>query len=212
MESLRAPSQSSSTTPSNGAPNHGSETVMSYGAPYFPRQTVVSNQPFAVAVTSDNIAERQKNKFDHVHQLHTASVAERKERPLHVPTIEYYLDASRLKLQHTHRPSKSRINRIPQKMSSIATSSAAKNSLSARSGTQERDHAGDDGLLHPKPRETIRSHWGSDSTIGLETASRKDGLFDALDPSQKLVLPKQHEPRSAEDLKQMRSRRKQGEG
>ncbi|GES66859.1 hypothetical protein ATEIFO6365_0016014700 [Aspergillus terreus] len=123
------------------------------------------------------------------------------------------LDAARLRPRHKHKHSKSRDGRFPRLMNPIASSAggSAKALFPTWSGGREKDNDADNGLLRPVTRETTRSRWGSESTVGFGTGSRKGSLFEDMDAGTKLGLIRPQEIRSVEDLEQVRERRKQGE-
>ncbi|KAJ5248644.1 hypothetical protein N7468_000095 [Penicillium chermesinum] len=76
---------------------------------------------------------------------------------------------------------------------------------------RDKDREGDDGLLHPVSRETTRSRWGSDSTSGLDSRSRKGSLFDNPEQHERLGPIQRQHIQSMEDLGRVKNRRKQGE-
>lgn len=116
---------------------------------------------------------------------------------------------------HKHKRSKSRDIRFPRTMSQIASSTGA----GARallptwsgSGSKEKDREGDDGLLRPVTRDTSRTRWGSDSTSGVGTGSRRGSFLEGIEQSDRIGPPRQQEIRSPGDLEQLTSRRKQAE-
>ncbi|EYE93811.1 uncharacterized protein EURHEDRAFT_459340 [Aspergillus ruber CBS 135680] len=116
---------------------------------------------------------------------------------------------------HKHKRSKSRDIRFPRTMSQIASSTGA----GARallptwsgSGSKEKDREGDDGLLRPVTRDTSRTRWGSDSTSGVGTGSRRGSFLEGVEQSDRIGPPRQQEVRSPGDLEQVTSRRKQAE-
>ncbi|ODM15937.1 hypothetical protein SI65_08778 [Aspergillus cristatus] len=125
------------------------------------------------------------------------------------------LDPGKSRPFHKHKRSKSRDIRFPRTMSQIASSTGA----GARallptwsgSGSKEKDREGDDGLLRPVTRDTSRTRWGSDSTSGLGTGSRRGSFLEGIEQSDRIGPPRQQEIRSPEDLEQVTSRRKQAE-
>ncbi|KAJ5086284.1 hypothetical protein NUU61_007591 [Penicillium alfredii] len=131
-----------------------------------------------------------------------------RHRPPPRPLIELGFDAAR---PRRHKHSKSRELRLPRPMSNLASSASARGLLPAWSGGKEKDREGDDGLLRPITRETTRSHWGSDSTSGLGTGSRKGSLLDTPEQHERLGPIRRQEIRSLADLEQVKKRRKQGE-
>ena len=98
-------------------------------------------------------------------------------------------------------------------MNPIASSASARGLLPQWSGGREKESDPDDGLalLRPVTRETTRSRWGSESTTGLGTGSRKGSILDEIDRNNHLGLIRRQEVRSLDDLEQVRERRKQGE-
>lgn len=125
------------------------------------------------------------------------------------------LDPEKSRPLHKHKRSKSRDIRFPRTMSQIASSTGA----GARallptwsgSGSKEKDREGDDGLLRPVTRDTSRTRWGSDSTSGLGTGSRRGSFLEGIKQSDRIGPPRQQEIRSPEDLEQVMSRRKRAE-
>ena len=115
------------------------------------------------------------------------------------------------KSHHRHKHSKSRELRLPRPMSHLASSASARGLIPTWSGSRDKDREGDDGLLRPITRETTRSRWGSDSTTGLGSGSRKGSLLDSSDQHERLSPIRRQEIRSMEDLELLKKRRKQGE-
>ncbi|KAJ5162478.1 hypothetical protein N7492_007870 [Penicillium capsulatum] len=116
----------------------------------------------------------------------------------------------RNKSHHRHKHSKSRELRLPRPMSHLASSASARGLLSPWSG-REKDREGEEGLLRPVTHETTRSRWGSDSTNGLESGSRKGSLLDTPEQHERLGPIQRQEIQSMEDLERVKQRRKQGE-
>lgn len=75
---------------------------------------------------------------------------------------------------------------------------------------KERNRDADDSLLRPITNETSRSRFASDSSAGLSTGSRKGSFVYAVEPTEKIGLVRE-EPRSMEDLEEVKKKRKQGE-
>ncbi|KAJ5587959.1 uncharacterized protein N7459_003724 [Penicillium hispanicum] len=121
------------------------------------------------------------------------------------------LDLDGPKSHHRHKHSKSREIRLPRPMSQLASSASARGLLPAWSSSRDKDREGDDGLLRPITRETTRSRWGSDSTTGLGTGSRRGSLLDTPEQHERLGPIRRQEIQSIEDLEQVKKRRKQGE-
>jgi hypothetical protein len=98
-------------------------------------------------------------------------------------------------------------------MNPIASSASARGLLPTWPGAREKESDPDDGhgLLRPITRETTRSRWGSESTTGLGTGSRKGSILDEIDQNSHFGLIRRQEVRSLDDLEQVRDRRKQGE-
>jgi hypothetical protein len=116
-----------------------------------------------------------------------------------------------LKSHHRHKHSKSRELRLPRPMSNLASSASARGLLPTWSGGRDKERESDDGLLRPITRETTRSRWGSDSTSGLESGSRRGSLLDAPEQYERLGPIRRQEIQSMEDLELVKKRRKQGE-
>lgn len=114
-------------------------------------------------------------------------------------------------LHHRHKHSKSRELRLPRPMSHLASSASARGLLPTRSGGRDKDREGDDGLLRPITRETTRTRWGSDSTSGLGTGSRKGSLLDTPEQHERLGPIRRQEIQSIDDLEKVKKRRRQGE-
>lgn len=115
------------------------------------------------------------------------------------------------KVHHRHKHSKSRELRLPRPMSHLASSASARGLLPTWSGGRDKDREGDDGLLRPITRETTRTRWGSDSTSGLGTGSRKGSLLDTPEQHERLGPIRRQEIQSMEDLEKVKKRRNQGE-
>lgn len=123
------------------------------------------------------------------------------------------LDPGRLRPHHhhqKHKHSKSR-DRFPRTMNQIASSAGAKGLLPTWSGSsKEKDRDGDDGLLRPMTRETTPSRWGSGSTGRLSSGSRRGSFLEGVEQNDR-IGPTRQEICTAEDLKQVKGRRKEGE-
>lgn len=145
-------------------------------------------------MSHDRLPEPTRDKHHHRHLLFDGAA----------------LDATRLRTRHKHKHSKSREGRFPRIMNPIAAT-GAKGLLPAWSGGRDKEGDADNGLLRPITRETTRSRWGSESTVGYGTGSRKGSLLNDVDVGNKLGLIRPRDIRSAEDLEQVRERRKQGE-
>lgn len=109
-----------------------------------------------------------------------------------------------------HKYSKSRELRFPNPMSHLASSASARGLLPTWSGGKDKDREGDDGLLRPTTRETNRSRWGSDSTIGMSDG-RNGSLLDTPGQHEQLAPIRRHEILSMDDLDKVKKRRKLGE-
>lgn len=96
-------------------------------------------------------------------------------------------------------------------MSHLASSASARGLLPTWSGGREKDREGEDGLLRPITHERSRSRWGSDSTGGLTSGSRRGSLLDAPEQHERLGPIQRQAIQSMEDLERVRERRKQGE-
>jgi hypothetical protein len=116
-----------------------------------------------------------------------------------------------LKSHHRHKHSRSRELRLPRPMSHLASSASARGLLPTWSGGRDKERESDDGLLRPITRETTRSPWGSDSTSGLGSGSRRGSLLDTPEQHERLGPIRRQEIQSMEDLEQVKKRRKQGE-
>lgn len=135
-------------------------------------------------------------------------------------TIDTNLDLGRSRSprprpHYKHRHSKSRDGRFPRTMSQIASSAGAKGLLPTWSGgNKEKERDGDDGLLRPITRETTRSRLGSDSTgyLGSGSRSRRGSFLEGVEQNDRIGPTRRQEVRSMEDLEQVKSRRKHGEG
>ncbi|KAF9889493.1 hypothetical protein FE257_007202 [Aspergillus nanangensis] len=85
----------------------------------------------------------------------------------HLPVFDgARLDPTKLRTRHKHKHSKSREVHFPRIMNPITSSTGARALLPTWSGGREKEEDTDDGLLRPVTRETTRSRWGSDSTVG----------------------------------------------
>ena len=109
-----------------------------------------------------------------------------------------------------HRYSKSRDLRFPNPMSHLASSASARGLLPTWSGGKDKDREGDDGLLRPITRETIRSRWGSESTTAMSDG-RKGNMLDTPGQHEQLAPICRHEILSMDDLEKIKKRRKLGE-
>lgn len=116
-----------------------------------------------------------------------------------------------LKSHNRHKHSKSRELRLRRPMSNLASSASARGLLPTWSGGRDKERESDDGLLRPITRETTRSRWGSDSTSGLESGSRRGSLLDGPEQHERLGPIRRQEIQSMEDLELVKKRRKQGE-
>lgn len=113
---------------------------------------------------------------------------------------------------HRHKHSKSRELRLPRPMSHLASSAASARGLLPTWSGRDKDRESDDGLLRPITRETTRtSRWGSDSTVGLGSGSRKGSLLDVPEFPDQLGPIRRQELRNRDDLDMVKKRRKQGE-
>lgn len=144
----------------------------------------------------------------------TAASEHDKRRHHHLVIDTTNLDPGRLRpLSHLrHKRSKSRDGRLPRTMNQIATSAGARGLFPTWSNTsgKEKDRDTDDGLLRPVTRETTPSRWGSDSTGRLGSGSRRGSFLEGIEQNDRLGPPRK-QISSPEDLKQIRSRRKEGE-
>ncbi|KAE8145794.1 hypothetical protein BDV25DRAFT_62253 [Aspergillus avenaceus] len=123
------------------------------------------------------------------------------------------LDRSRYRPGHKHKHDKFRDSRFPRTMSSIASSTYNRGLLPTWPEVREKEGTLDygQGLLRPMIRETNRSGWGSESTTGLATGSRKGSILDGMDQTQNSGLIRRREIRSLNDLEQIKDRRQQAE-
>lgn len=96
-------------------------------------------------------------------------------------------------------------------MSHFASSASARGLLPTWSGGRDKERESDDGLLRPITRETTRSRWGSDSTSGFGSGSRRGSLLDAPEQHERLGPIRLQEIQSMEDLELVKKRRTQGE-
>ncbi|KAF7592384.1 hypothetical protein BBP40_000302 [Aspergillus hancockii] len=88
-------------------------------------------------------------------------------------------------------------------MNPITSTASARGLLPTWPGAREKESDPDDGhgLLRPITRET-GSRWGSESTTGLGTGSRKGSILDEIDQNNHLGLIRRQEVRSLDDLEQ----------
>ncbi|KAJ5808946.1 hypothetical protein N7474_010215 [Penicillium riverlandense] len=113
---------------------------------------------------------------------------------------------------HRHKHSKSRELRLPRPMNHLASSAASARGLLPTWSGREKDRESDDGLLRPITRETTRTtRWGSDSTVGLGTGSRKGSLLDVPEFPDQLGPIRRQGIQNRDDLDIVKKRRKQGE-
>ncbi|KAE8377533.1 hypothetical protein BDV26DRAFT_211870 [Aspergillus bertholletiae] len=178
-----------------------------------------ADRPFAVPRGGDYTAwdssrEPPVLQTHHDHNdCEKASGVPREKHHRHLAFDSVSLDPTKFQPRHKHKHSKSRDGRLPRIMNPIASSASARGLLPPWSGGREKESDPDDGLtlLRPVTRETTRSRWGSESTTGLGTGSRKGSIFDGIDQNNHLGLIRRWEVRSLDDLGQVRYRRKQGE-
>lgn len=156
------------------------------------------NDERQISTTSDTTATNEHDK--------------RRNNHLFIDTTN--LDPGRLRpLSHLrHKRSKSRDGRFPRTMNQIASSAGARGLFPTWSNAsgKEKDRDTDDGLLRPVTRDTTPSRWGSDSTGRLGSGSRNGSFLEGIEQNDRLGPPRK-EIRSPEDLKQVKSRRKEGE-
>ena len=124
-----------------------------------------------------------------------------------LPTLDVPgLDGIGFRRPHKHKRSASTDPRLRRTMSHTTSSGGARNFMPSWSGSREKDRDADDSLLRPTTHETSRSRYGSASTGGVSTGSRKGSLLDTVELNQA-----RREPGSVEELEQVKKRRKQGE-
>ncbi|KAJ5689791.1 hypothetical protein N7462_004183 [Penicillium macrosclerotiorum] len=180
-----------------------------------PNDQPTSQGPFAGQGESARADRRSSRHPHHIHHgtdqppspdsAHPDSRPRSTVKPLFEP-----LGPDAPKPHHRHKHSKSRELRLPRPMSQLASSASARGLLPTWS--RERDREGDDGLLRPITRETTpRSRWGSDSTSGVGSSSRKGSLLDTQESHERLGPIRRQEIQSMNDLEQVKKRRKQGE-
>ncbi|KAE8158168.1 hypothetical protein BDV40DRAFT_28483 [Aspergillus tamarii] len=195
---------------------HGSSTAGNHKPTQVPSDT---DGPFAYSRDGDYVAWNSSREPP-VLQTHcdrkdreNASGATREKHHRHLAFDPASLDPIKFRPRHKHKHSKSRDGRFPRIMNPIASSASARGLLPQWSGGREKESDPDDGLalLRPVTRETTRSRWGSESTTGLGTGSRKGSILDEIDRNNHLGLIRRQEVRSLDDLEQVRERRKQGE-
>lgn len=178
-----------------------------------------SNDPPPAAEPSAGHHERSSR---HPHYQHApdrptspdAAVPATNSSSRHLPSARQLIEPLGFdgnKLHHRHKHSKSREHRLPRPMSHLASSAGARGLLPTWSGGREKDREGDEGLLKPITRETTRSRWGSDSTSGLGTGSRKGSVLNTPEQHGRLGPIRRQEIQSMEDLEKVTNRRKQGE-
>ncbi|OOQ82621.1 hypothetical protein PEBR_40430 [Penicillium brasilianum] len=210
LHHLKSPlSLSSSRATSATFPlTHGSSTPRSNDQPTL-------DEPFAVrneTLTNRHLAEQPPYRRHHGRSHHASpdeSLAHARTRSSSKQVELPGFDG--LKSHHRHKHSKSRELRLPRPMSHLASSASARGLLSTWSSGRDKERESDDGLLRPITRETTRSRWGSDSTSGLGSGSRRGSLLDAPEQHERLGPIQRQEIQSMEDLEQVKRRRKQGE-
>lgn len=210
LHHLKSPlSLSSSRATSATFPlTHGSSTPRSNDQPTL-------DEPFAVrneTPTNRHLAEHPPYRRHHGRSHHASpdeSLAHTRTRSSSKQVELPGFDG--LKSHHRHKHSKSRELRLPRPMSHLASSASARGLLSTWSSGRDKERESDDGLLRPITRETTRSRWGSDSTSGLGSGSRRGSLLDAPEQHERLGPIQRQEIQSMEDLEQVKRRRKQGE-
>lgn len=132
-----------------------------------------------------------------------------RHRSSHRHLSDWHLDGVKSHSRHKH--SKSRELRFPRPMSHLASSASARGLLPTWSGSRERDRDGDNALLRPVTQETSRSRWGSDSTSGVGSSSRRGSLLDPIEQQERLGPIRRQQIQSVEELEQVKKRRKQDE-
>lgn len=215
MNSLFKSTPAAMLSPPKQSPSHGS-------SPPVNQRMASPKEPFAEISNSDDnrtyfqplYPTNQRHDERQLFGMTDASRADHnKHQDRHSRFDSTHLDPARLKPHYRHKRSKSRDGRFPRTMSHIASSAGARGLLPTWSGSsKEKDRDGDDGLLRPMTRETTRSpHWGSDSTGGVGSGSRRGSFLGGVEQNDRIGPARKHEVRSTEDLEQMKSRRKQGE-
>ncbi|PYH44788.1 uncharacterized protein BP01DRAFT_273282, partial [Aspergillus saccharolyticus JOP 1030-1] len=126
-----------------------------------------------------------------------------------VPSLDPVL--SKPRHRHKHKHNKSNDGRFPRKKTQPSTSTAGRGLLLTWSSMRDKENDDGKGLLRPVTRRTTRSFCGSESFTGLNDESRRGGLPEGIDANTKLGPVARQEIRSAEDLEQVRGRRKYGE-
>ncbi|KAB8205669.1 hypothetical protein BDV34DRAFT_99078 [Aspergillus parasiticus] len=199
---------------------HGSSTAGNHKPTLTPTQIPPNaDGPFADPRNGDYVAWNSSREQPVLQTHHdrndreNASGAPREKHHRHLAFDPASLDPTKFRPRHKHKHSKSRDGRFPRIMNPIASSASTRGLLPPWSGGREKESDPDDGLalLRPVTRETTRSRWGSESTTGLGTGSRKGSIFDDIDRNNHLGLIRRQEVRSLDDLEQVRYRRKQGE-
>jgi hypothetical protein len=210
LHHLKSPlSLSSSRATSATFPlTHGSSTPRSNDQPPL-------DEPFAVrneTLTNRHLAEQPPYRRHHGRSRHASPDESLTHTRTRSSTKQVELPGfDGLKSHHRHKHSKSRELRLPRPMSHLASSASARGLLSNWSSGRDKERESDDGLLRPITRETTRSRWGSDSTSGLGSGSRRGSLLDAPEQHERLGPIRRQEIQSMEDLEQVKRRRKQGE-
>lgn len=203
---LKSPLPLSSTTRSTSA-----TFPLTHGSPGpRPNDQPTSDEPFA-AQHQAAVTDRRSSRRPHVQHAPdgpTSPDGVSIEPSRHRPSARQLIEPLG---HHRHKHSKSRELRLPRPMSHLASSASARGLLPTWSGGREKDREGDDGLLRPITGETTRSRWGSDSTSGLESSSRKGSLLDTPEQHERLGPIRRQEIQSMEDLEKVKKRRKQGE-
>ncbi|KAL5364505.1 hypothetical protein BJX96DRAFT_157451 [Aspergillus floccosus] len=203
-----------SSLPLSPAKQLSAALPLTHGSPAAGNQTSTPSNP------DTRPAAEQLSRYDRDDRDGLASAAPPREKPekpekqhRHLIFDTAALDAARLRPRHKHKHSKSRDGRFPRLMNPIASSAggSAKALFPVWSSGREKDSDADNGLLRPITRETTRSRWGSESTVGFGTGSRKGSLLEDMDVGTKLGLIRPQDIRSVDDLEQVRDRRKQGE-
>ncbi|RJE26534.1 hypothetical protein PHISCL_01147 [Aspergillus sclerotialis] len=141
-----------------------------------------------------------------------ASVTHQHQHRHHqLPTLDIPgLDGIGFRRPHKHKRSASTDPRLRRTMSHTTSSGGARSLMPSWSGTREKDRDADDSLLRPITHETSRSRYGSTSTGGFSSGSRKGSLLDTIELNERIGQARR-EPVSVEELEQVKKRRKQGE-
>ncbi|KAE8355862.1 hypothetical protein BDV28DRAFT_162273 [Aspergillus coremiiformis] len=174
-----------------------------------PAPTHLQPQPSNTDLSNGNVQpHHDHNDRDKQPGLSSASGAPRDKHRRHLAFDSVTIDPTKFRPRPKHKHSKSRDGRFPRIMNP-----SARGLLPTWSGTREKESDPDDGhgLLRPITRETTPSRWGSESTTGLGTGSRKGSIFDEIDQNNHLGLIRRQEIRSLDDLDQVRDKRRQGE-